>query len=59
MLLRIYGFKTVYTLAGGANVVANCANPQRTEASPWDTNIREQHGDAEHASAVPEGRFER
>jgi len=28
----------------------------RTEASPWDTNIREQHGDAEHASAVPESR---
>ena len=27
--LRIYGFKTVYTLAGGANVVANCANPQQ------------------------------
>src|SRR5438552_6971506 len=28
-LLRIYGFKTVYTLAGSANVVANCANPQQ------------------------------
>ena len=40
-LLRIYGFKTVYTLAGGANVVANCAILNGTEASPWDTNICE------------------
>ncbi len=36
-LLRIYGFKTVYTLAGGANVVANCANPQQNRGIILDS----------------------
>ena len=45
--LRIYGFKAICTLAGRANVVANCANPQRLRPRTRDPDAQLSHTELE------------